>query len=255
MASIYNPANWYWVVGGHPGVVFSSAEPGYVATADATYVSWLALGNVPTTISPDGALALVLADAGLGEATLALDPTDFTGLSGLQVLRAVYQAGVEVSSTAEVTGSIAGTVLTVSAVAEGSLAIGDLISGSGVGSGIIITSLGTGTGGTGTYNLSGSGIVSSRPLTATASFTSVYPMTGNTWEIMLQTFTYVSAFNEFPNSLSQISWLTRDEVVEFYDQQAFLDVVRAILDYAAAWQQWAINGGDAPPWGSVEVVS
>lgn len=59
------------------------------------------------------------------------------------------------------TATIATTVLTVSAVASGTLAIGQLIVGAGVTSPTRIISLGTGTGGAGTYNLSASSTVSS----------------------------------------------------------------------------------------------
>lgn len=53
-------------------------------------------------------------------------------------------------------GGSAGTpdVMTVSAVSSGILAVGQLISGTGVDGGTYIISLGTGTGNTGTYNLS-----------------------------------------------------------------------------------------------------
>ena len=52
-----------------------------------------------------------------------------------------------------VTGSISGTTLTVASVISGVLAVGSLVSGDGIASGVIITALGTGTGGTGTYTV------------------------------------------------------------------------------------------------------
>lgn len=57
------------------------------------------------------------------------------------------------TQTADVTGSISGNVLTVTAVTSGALAVGSFVEGSGVAEGTTIASLGTGTGGTGTYNL------------------------------------------------------------------------------------------------------
>lgn len=51
------------------------------------------------------------------------------------------------------TGSIAGNVLTVSAVASGVIAVGMAVTGAGVSGETIITALGTGTGGTGTYTV------------------------------------------------------------------------------------------------------
>lgn len=57
------------------------------------------------------------------------------------------------TSMASFTGSVLGTVLTVSAVASGTITVGSAITGTGIPGGTIIASLGTGTGGTGTYNL------------------------------------------------------------------------------------------------------
>lgn len=65
------------------------------------------------------------------------------------------------------TGSISGTVLTVSAVSSGTFTTGMALSYSGVTPPLTISSFGTGTGGTGTYNLStNAGTVTSRAMTA-----------------------------------------------------------------------------------------
>jgi hypothetical protein len=58
------------------------------------------------------------------------------------------------------TGTIATTTLTISAVTDGRLEIGSVISGTGVTAGTRITAFGTGTGGTGTYTVSASQTVS-----------------------------------------------------------------------------------------------
>lgn len=71
-------------------------------------------------------------------------------------------------NSTSVTGSISGTTLTVTAVASGSLAVNDVITGAGITSGTTITALGTGTGGTGTYTVSVSQTVSSETI-STAS--------------------------------------------------------------------------------------
>lgn len=68
--------------------------------------------------------------------------------------------------TASFTGSISGTTLTVSAVASGTLAIGQRLSGAGITDGTYITGLGTGTGGTGTYTINNSQTVASESMTA-----------------------------------------------------------------------------------------
>lgn len=74
--------------------------------------------------------------------------------------------GIEGVQAASFTAAIAATVMTVSAVATGTLSVGDVVLGSGVTGGTYITSLGTGTGGTGTYNVSVSQTVGSEAMTA-----------------------------------------------------------------------------------------
>jgi hypothetical protein len=70
-------------------------------------------------------------------------------------------ASVTGSAGASVTGSISGTTLTVSAVANGTLAVGDVVSHSSILEVATISGLGTGTGGTGTYTLTYTGSTSS----------------------------------------------------------------------------------------------
>lgn len=74
------------------------------------------------------------------------------------------------AATAVVTGSIAGTTLTVSAVSSGTLAVGQYLfdAGGNVMVGTTITALGTGTGGTGTYTVSITQTVSSETINAVA---------------------------------------------------------------------------------------
>lgn len=67
-----------------------------------------------------------------------------------------------------VTGAIAGTTLTVTAVTSGALQVGTVLSGTGVTTGTTITAFLTGTGGTGTYTVSTTQTVSSGSITATA---------------------------------------------------------------------------------------
>lgn len=99
--------------------------------------------------------------------------------------------------TAIVTGSVAPggsagvpDVLTVTATTRGNLAVGQLITGTGVAGGTFIVSLGTGKGGTGTYNLSSINqqTVSSTTITATpnsppAAFTGLGYISGTTLTI------------------------------------------------------------------------
>lgn len=67
-------------------------------------------------------------------------------------------------SAAVVTGSISGTTMTVTAVSSGTLAVGQVLVGSGLAAGTTITALGTGTGGTGTYTVSQTQTVSSETI-------------------------------------------------------------------------------------------
>jgi hypothetical protein len=73
-------------------------------------------------------------------------------------------------TSAVVTGSIATTVLTVTAVTSGTLTVGSVLSGTGITAGTTIVSFGTGTGGAGTYNINTSQTVSS----TTISVSSIY---------------------------------------------------------------------------------
>ena len=72
-------------------------------------------------------------------------------------------------SAAIVTGSISTTTLTVTAVQSGTLAVGQVIFGNGIGQNTVITALGTGSGGVGTYTVSKSQTVASTSINAAAS--------------------------------------------------------------------------------------
>ena len=73
------------------------------------------------------------------------------------------------------TGSVAGTTLTVTAVASGALAVGQLIQDAtgALANGTLIEALGTGTGGTGTYVVSAVQTVASESMSATTLTSSV----------------------------------------------------------------------------------
>lgn len=80
------------------------------------------------------------------------------------------QGGVMGGGSASVTGSIAGTTLTVTAVGSGVLNVGQVLSGSGVTAGTTITAfLGNSVGGVGTYTVSASQTLSSTTITATGN--------------------------------------------------------------------------------------
>lgn len=75
----------------------------------------------------------------------------------------------DVAPNSSVTGSISGTTLTVSAVASGTVAVGQPYTGTGVSTNTIVTAEGTGTGGTGTYTVNNSQTVASETLTGGGS--------------------------------------------------------------------------------------
>jgi len=80
------------------------------------------------------------------------------------------QGGVMGNGVAVVTASIAGTVMTVSAVTSGVLNVNQVLTGSGVTAGTTITAfLGNSVGGIGTYTVSVSQTVTSTSITATGN--------------------------------------------------------------------------------------
>lgn len=57
----YNPAKWYWRVGGDQTRVYSSASGDYVPAADASFQAWTSDGTPPTPIDTEDNLGGVLA--------------------------------------------------------------------------------------------------------------------------------------------------------------------------------------------------
>lgn len=98
------------------------------------------------------------------------------------------------TASAVVTGTISGTTLTVSAVTSGTLAVGTYITGTGITAGTNITVLGTGTGGTGTYTVSASQIVSSpTTITGQPAVGAIFTATGAGTGTGTATFKYISS--------------------------------------------------------------
>ncbi len=84
--------------------------------------------------------------------------------SGVLTALRAFLISILPSGNAMVTGSIAGTVLTVSAVNTGTLAVGSRLMGGTVAAGTVITAFDTGTGGAGTYRVSISQMVAAGPM-------------------------------------------------------------------------------------------
>lgn len=119
-----------------------------------------------------GGRALYLPCGAFQDSTDQLDGST-TSAYALRFGTTDYSYGVSVESrTAVFTGTIddgtppgAGTVLTVSAVASGTIYLGMELTGTGVTTGTRVTAFGTGTGGAGTYTVSASQEVASTTIT------------------------------------------------------------------------------------------
>lgn len=94
--SIFNPLDWYWIVGGDQTQVYSSARGIFVPVADPTYVAWLAIPgtppNVATKIDTAANLGQVLAaalarptDAGVLDGYTTTQATTIVGHVGFKI--------------------------------------------------------------------------------------------------------------------------------------------------------------------------
>jgi hypothetical protein len=83
---------------------------------------------------------------------------------GAKKMPGTYFAGVSARGGSMFTGSIATTTLTVTAVAQGSLRVGQTLYGTGIAAGTVITALGSGLGYTGTYIVNNSQTIASESM-------------------------------------------------------------------------------------------
>jgi len=104
---------------------------------------------------------------GLTDVSTTIRPRTGTWFQGRAWYTGADASFSEAPNIAVVTGSIATTVLTVTAVTSGIIEVGSVLTGTGISLGTTIVSFGTGTGGTGTYNVSISQTVASTAVTAT----------------------------------------------------------------------------------------
>lgn len=70
--STFEPAAWYWMVGGSTTQVYSSSTSDYVALGSSVYQQWIAAGNRATVISDEISLGQVLAQYSLRPAPAAV---------------------------------------------------------------------------------------------------------------------------------------------------------------------------------------
>lgn len=148
-----------------PGNLFFAQ---YNQTAVSAYIRGAAVTGI--TLAEMGALS--------GSLTIVVDGYTHTTASCSLSGCTSYSNAASIINTAlnttqptqaVVTGSIATTTLTVSAVSSGTLAVGQTISGTGITAGTKISALGTGTGGVGTYTVNTSQTASSTTVTAKAT--------------------------------------------------------------------------------------
>jgi hypothetical protein len=148
--------------------------PIYSAWDSAAYVTLTDAAQITPNFSQGYNFKVTIADS-----RQLMNPTNpKLGQSGLILVTEGAPATASVTgridsgtSVATFTGSISSTTLTVTAVASGTLAVGQLISGTGVTSGTTITGLGTGSGSTGTYTVSTSQTVASTTITSNVAGT------------------------------------------------------------------------------------
>lgn len=119
-----------------------------------------------------------------------------------------YAAGSGNASASS--ASVTGNVLTVISGVTGTFGVGQIISGSGVIEGVIITSLGTGAGGTGTYNLS-------KTLTVLGGGTASGPM--NALDAGIVTFGTMHAINGGPADVFNIPIGTQFHIFGMYPRK------------------------------------
>lgn len=115
----------------------------------------------------------------LANDVLSAPASSIGGVSGIiGSLGSITSGGFYTDSTlAGFTGSISGTVLTVTAVATGTIVVGQTLFGTGITENTVITALGSGSGGVGTYNINTSQTVGSQTINAIGVFRDT-PLTG-----------------------------------------------------------------------------
>lgn len=154
-------------------VTFSGASAVGGLTLNGEYQIQNVLGQSSFTITSASAATSSATGGGSVTAAFQINTGLATTVYGNGYGAGTY-GGIIIGGGAVVTGSISGTTMTVTAVSSGTLAIGQLITGTGVSASppgsnaTYITGFGTGTGGVGTYTVSPSQTVSSTTLTATS---------------------------------------------------------------------------------------
>lgn len=124
-----------------------------------------------------------------------------------------YYDSTDTTSGAYFTGSISTTTLTVSAVTNGTLAVGQTISGAGITVGTYITALGTGTGGAGTYTINNSLTVSSATtMSADNGGTVIVANDGGRWKLVIAGYVRAKQFGAKGDGVANDTYAVRAAV-------------------------------------------
>lgn len=144
---------------GRPGAMLFTQ---YNDEAVGPYLRGGALDMTLAELTQLAAGTVIITINGVPHTSASIDLSDASSFSNAATQ---IQAGLA-SYDAVGTAAIAATTMTVAAVAQGAYAVGQVVSGSGVTPGTVITALGTGTGGTGTYTVSPSQTAASTTMSA-----------------------------------------------------------------------------------------
>jgi hypothetical protein len=169
---------WNWVTLGNVNLVGVGTNLKFYIEKGGAY------NDITPFVSYTGANATGSIDGLVGTGAIGGTGTGSIGATGTGFVGAVVTGALGSTNTASIgfvcTASIATTTMTVSAVTDGVLSVGDIISGTGVTSGTTITAFGTGTGGVGTYTVSASQTVSSTTITGNSNKLNVTAVAGGT---------------------------------------------------------------------------
>ena len=146
-----------WRIGTVTAAVFTGVVSGTTLTVTSVNSGTLAVGQHFFAV---GALQeSVITALGTG--------TGGTGTYTLNLSQTIASSQMYTSSAgAVITASMSGTTMTVTAVASGTLFVGQTIQGAGITVQTIITALGTGSGGAGTYTINNSQTITSQTMYA-----------------------------------------------------------------------------------------
>ena len=175
-----------WRISAPATAVFTGSISSTTLTVSSVSSGTIAVGQSLYGVGVSAETVITALGTGTGGAG-----TYTVNVSQTVTARALNSATVGATFTATISGS----TMTVSAVASGTLYLGQTVQGAGVAANSVITALGTGTGGAGTYTLSASSTVGSSTTMYGLNF-SVLPSTdgafsgANTCDIIDNYFIY-----------------------------------------------------------------